>query len=244
MIPKTIHYCWFSGDKKPRSIQRCIDSWKKIMPDYKIRCWDGSSIVLDSIPFVREAMSVGQYAAASDYVRLYALYSEGGIYLDSDVETFKSFDCFLENSFFSGTETFYAEGNKHFRIEAAIMGSIPNHPFLKECMSYYEHNHFIKPNGEYDNKKVVMPIVISRYAEKYGYKYLNIKQNLTDNITVYPTDFFTNTLDKTTININSIYALHRNAAGWMDFSGRGLLFQFCRKNDLMNIYHWLEKIRK
>lgn len=214
------------------------------MPDYKIRCWDGSSIVLDSIPFVREAMSVGQYAAASDYVRLYALYSEGGIYLDSDVETFKSFDCFLENSFFSGTETFYAEGNKHFRIEAAIMGSIPNHPFLKECMSYYEHNHFIKPNGEYDNKKVVMPIVISRYAEKYGYKYLNIKQNLTDNITVYPTDFFTNTLDKTTININSIYALHRNAAGWMDFSGRGLLFQFCRKNDLMNIYHWLEKIRK
>ena len=244
MIPKTIHYCWFSGDKKPRSIQRCIDSWKKIMPNYKIRCWDGSSIVLDSIPFVREAMSVGQYAAASDYVRLYALYSEGGIYLDSDVETFKTFDCFLENSFFSGTETFYAEGNKHFRIEAAIMGSIPNHPFVKECMSYYEHNHFIKPNGEYDNKKVVMPIVISRYAEKYGYKYLNIKQNLTDNITVYPTDFFTNTLDKTTININSIYALHRNAAGWMDFSGRGLLFQFCRKNDLMNIYHWLEKIRK
>lgn len=214
------------------------------MPDYKIRCWDSSSFVFDSIPFVREAMSVGQYAAASDYVRLYALYSEGGIYLDSDVETFKSFDCFLENSFFSGTETFYADGNKHFRIEAAIMGSIPNHPFLKECMNYYEQTHFIKSNGEYDNKRVVMPIVISRYAEKYGYKYLNTKQNLMENITVYPTDFFTNTLDKTTIKFDSIYAIHRNAAGWMDFSNRGFLFQFCRKYDLMNIYHWLEKIHK
>jgi mannosyltransferase OCH1-like enzyme len=76
------------------------------MPDYEIRCWDGNSFDFDSVPFVREAMSVKQYAAASDYVRLYALYTEGGIYLDSDVMVYKPFDDLLDNRYFCGTESF------------------------------------------------------------------------------------------------------------------------------------------
>lgn len=27
MIPKIIHYCWFSGEEKPIFIQKCIKSW-------------------------------------------------------------------------------------------------------------------------------------------------------------------------------------------------------------------------
>ena len=40
MIPKIIHYCWLSGDPFPESIQRCIDSWKRVLPDYEIVLWD------------------------------------------------------------------------------------------------------------------------------------------------------------------------------------------------------------
>ena len=39
-IPKIIHYCWMSGDSYPDDIQECIDSWKKVMPDYEIRLWN------------------------------------------------------------------------------------------------------------------------------------------------------------------------------------------------------------
>ena len=106
MIPKTIHYCWFSGDPYPDLVKRCIRSWKRSLPDYKLRLWDVKSFDFDSVPFVKEAMAEKKYAFAADYIRLYALYTEGGIYLDSDVEVFKSFNSFLNNSFFTGTEPY------------------------------------------------------------------------------------------------------------------------------------------
>lgn len=243
LIPKTIHYCWLSGDKKPRLIQQCIDSWSKVMPDYTIKCWDSNTFDCSSVPFVREAFSVKQYAAASDYIRLYALYTEGGIYLDSDVLVKKPFDIYLTNEFFCGTEAFFCDNEPHYRMEAAIMGATKQHLFLKECMSYYECNSFIKPNGDYDNQRVVMPTVISKYAEKYGYKYLNEFQKL-HKIVIYPTSFFTNTLIPNTTNPHSIYAIHQNAGSWIDYSNRGWLFRICKKYDLMQFYHIIETIKK
>ena len=55
------------------------------MPDYEIIRWDRNKFSIESVPFVNEAYSVKKWAFASDYIRLYALYNEGGIYLDSDV---------------------------------------------------------------------------------------------------------------------------------------------------------------
>lgn len=107
MIPKTIHYCWFSGDPYPDLVKRCLHSWQRMLPDYKLRIWDANSFDFDSVPYVKEGMAAKRWAVASDYVRLYALYTEGGIYLDSDVEVFKSFDIFLNNSFFYRYRTIY-----------------------------------------------------------------------------------------------------------------------------------------
>ena len=39
MIPKTIHYCWFNDTPIPYSLQVCMDSWKKNLPDYKWKLW-------------------------------------------------------------------------------------------------------------------------------------------------------------------------------------------------------------
>lgn len=49
--------------------------------------------------WVRQAYERKKYAFAADYIRLYALVTEGGIYLDSDVEVLKTFDDLLHLPF-------------------------------------------------------------------------------------------------------------------------------------------------
>ena len=76
MIPKKIHYCWFSGDKYPRLVKKCLKSWREILPDYEIKLWDANSFDFNSVLFVKQAFERKQYAFVSDYIRLYALYHE------------------------------------------------------------------------------------------------------------------------------------------------------------------------
>lgn len=242
MIPKIIHYCWISGDNKPELIKRCIASWKSVMPEYQIKCWSLDTIGDCFIPFVQEAIEVKQYPAAADYIRLFALYTEGGIYLDSDVEVLRTFDPLLNNQFFSGTEAAKNGDNIGFNIEAAIMGSEKGHPYLKECMKYYEQRNFIHENGEYDNKYSVMPWVISSIANRmYGYDYQNKEYHLDDGVTIYSTDYFTNNLCLQEFLNEGTYAIHRNAASWKSMEHRGKLFHFCRKHNLMDFYNRIER---
>ena len=104
MIPKVIHFCWLSGDKYPSKIRYCINSWKEKLPDYEIRLWDLSRFDIDSSVWCKEAFEMKKYAFAADYIRCYALYKEGGIYLDSDVELLRSFDDLLHLPYFIGEE--------------------------------------------------------------------------------------------------------------------------------------------
>ena len=39
-IPKIIHYCWFGGGPISAESQKCMESWKKYCPDYKIIEWN------------------------------------------------------------------------------------------------------------------------------------------------------------------------------------------------------------
>ena len=104
MIPKIIHYCWLSDEPFPRKIQKCMDTWAKTHPDYEIKRWSTKNFDVNSAPYVKEAFEARKWAFAADYIRMYALYTEGGIYLDSDVVLLKKFDDFLDNSFFSSME--------------------------------------------------------------------------------------------------------------------------------------------
>ena len=245
MIPKIIHYCWFSGDKKPALIRKCIRSWKKHLPDYEIRCWDGNSFDFDSLDFTREAMSVKQYAFAADYVRLYALYNYGGIYLDTDVEVFKSFDPFLDNVFFTGIDQSRYEEIKHF-FEAGIMGSEKGFPFLKECMYYYETNHFIFPNGTFNNE-LVAPKVYAQQAYKYGFVCEDKEQILTNSIHIYPRSVFANgnyIYDFQDVNYEPLTAHHHNVSVWaINKIHRGKVWMFCYKHNLLKTYRKFERIR-
>ena len=95
MIPKIIHYCWLSDDKFPTQIQKCIDTWKVILPDYEFKLWDTTTLNLEDYIWIKQAFETKKYAFAADYIRLYAVYHYGGIYLDTDVEVLKSFNNLL-----------------------------------------------------------------------------------------------------------------------------------------------------
>lgn len=236
MVPKIIHFCWFSGEKKPRLIRRCIKSWRKILPDYEIKCWDANSFDFDSVPYVKQAYARKKWAFVADYVRLYALYTEGGIYLDSDVEVYKRFDEFLKYSFFAGTDIRNPE-IKHFGVEAAIMGSEKGHPYLRECLDYYNQLQFVKADGSLNMK--VMPDIISPILEKYGYRPLDETQYFSDNMVVFSSTYFANS---NASNYKNIHARHWNTSYWAPRNNRGKIFHFFFKHDLMFIYLFIERI--
>ena len=104
MIPKIIHYTWFSGEDYPEEVKACMDTWKKVLPDYEFMLWDAKKLSEINNTFANEAVSVRKWAFASDFVRMYAVYNHGGIYIDTDIEMYKSFDPFLKHRMFIGRE--------------------------------------------------------------------------------------------------------------------------------------------
>ncbi|GAA6773453.1 glycosyltransferase family 32 protein [Flavobacterium sp. CGRL2] len=175
MIPKTIHICWFSGEEYTPFIKECIETWKIHLPEFNIRLWDKDSFDFDSIPFVKEALLAKKWAFAADYIRLYALYTEGGLYLDSDVRILKPFkEEWFDYGFFSAHEIhpglFEEDGGMQrlnssflpktagkpimgFAIQGAIFASVPKHPYIKDCLDQYKNLQLFADDGTIDLKK-------------------------------------------------------------------------------------------
>ena len=237
MIPKIIHYCWFSGEKKPRLIRRCIRSWKKILPEYEIRCWDANSFDFDSVPYVKEAFRLKKWAFVSDYVRFYALYKYGGIYLDTDVEVRKRLDSFLDTDFFCGTEVFRNGTYVGINPDAAQLGSCAGNPILKDCMNYYENHEFIIPE-EGIAHIVTSPILLGKVLTKYGYLYKDEYQVLENNITIYPNSVLSHVY---TPSKDKSYTVHYFENSWIRDKQRGRFFRFCQKHNMMWLYSSMEK---
>ena len=156
-IPRIIHYCWLSGDPVPAKMKQYIAGWKRILPDYEFVKWDLKRFKKDSSAWVSEAVDLKKYAFASDYIRLYAIYHYGGIYLDMDVEVLKPFDELLDQAYM-----FAYESPDKKLIEAGCFGAKKNDPFLKACLAYYKDRHFIRDDGSMDTlplSKVMSKII-------------------------------------------------------------------------------------
>ena len=181
MIPKIIHYCWFGRGEKPKFEQKCISSWKKHLPDYMIKEWNEDNFDIEKHPFAKEAYDNKKYAFVADVVRVYALYHEGGIYLDTDVEVLKSFNPFLSHLAFTGFE-----GDKY--ITTGIMGCSKGSKWMKDCLEYYKDKHFVKSDGTFDMTTNVR--IMTTYMVGYGLKQNNKFQEISGIVTIYPKDYF------------------------------------------------------
>ena len=218
MIPQKIHYCWLSGDTFPSKIQHCINSWKKVIPDYEFVLWDKERFPVDSCPWVKEAYEAKRYAFAADYIRMYAIYHYGGIYLDSDVEVLKRFDDLLELPYFIGRE------GLDERVEVAAFGAEKGTQWVKDCLDYYEGKHFKRQDGSFDTK--VMPDVVHDIiSQKYSFKsVININEfDACEKIFCeFPNDWFCanvhlhpEDMNPTYIVSEKTYCVHHFANSWV-----------------------------
>ena len=206
MIPKIIHYCWFGGNEKNPEILECIASWKKYLPDYEIKEWSEKDLEKVDNAYVKEAYQAKKWAFVSDYFRLYALYHEGGIYFDTDVEVKKSFNEFLNLSFFIGSEKF----GKSKHIGSAVIGAEKNSPVIQKMLSVYNDIHFIKKDGSFDTTPNTIRLIDP--LKQCGFKEVYTDTTpicLDDKNIIYPITYFSQEDEKS-------YAVHHFAGSWHD----------------------------
>ena len=181
MIPKIVHYCWFGRGQKPELAVKCIESWKKYLPDYELKEWNEDNFDITQNQYVHEAYENRKFAFVTDYVRLYAIYHEGGVYMDTDVEVLKPFDSFLHHKAFSGYETVKM-------ISTGIIGSEKGGKWVKHNLDYYNDRHFVNDDGSFNI--VTNVTTITNYMKSIGLNQDNYYQDFPGLITVYPKDFF------------------------------------------------------
>lgn len=209
-IPKIIHYCWFGRKEKNELVKFCIESWRNFLPDYQIIEWNEDNFNININKYVKKAYEKKKYAFVSDYVRLWALYNYGGIYLDTDIEVVKKLDIFLQNDAFGGYET-----QKH--IGTAILGSTKENKAIKLFLDDYLKRKFIKLDGTIDYTTNVERI--TTLAIKYlGFAPEKGKQVLKYGIQIYPKEYFCpKNYETGEIKIlNNTYVIHHFNGSWKE----------------------------
>lgn len=231
MIPKIIHYCWFGGKKLPRDVKKCIKSWKKYCPEYKIIEWNENNTSIEECEFASAAYNNKEWAFVSDYVRLKVVYDYGGIYLDTDVELLKNIDFLLEEKCFLATDQLGK------RIATGLgFGAEKNNPLIKEMLEVYYYTSF----DVNKKREIQCPILNTNVIKKYGFEFSTDIRKYSG-ATVYPPKYFDplgtgnsqDLLGKDTVSI------HHYSASWT--SGRQRL-----KRKFVNLlgYSNIQRIKK
>lgn len=144
MIPKIIHYCWFGGSEKSELILKCIESWKKYCPDYKIIEWNESNWNVNKYLYAQGAYDAKKWAFVSDVARLDILYEYGGIYLDTDVEL-KVCEPFEK---FKNRDSFFSFENERAINTGMCCGSCVKSELIQKLLNSYIHREFIFHRSE------------------------------------------------------------------------------------------------
>ena len=224
-IPKIIHLTWFSGEEIPSKLQQCIESWKKLLPDFKIKLWTMEMARELNIQFVNEALDARKWAFAGDVIRAYAIWKYGGVYMDTDIFLLKRFDELLDKPmvFFIETNTYRwkmfnkeeyltPEGKCKYpdcfvfgrQIQAAMFMGIPNQKCLEEIVEFYKNRRFLDKDGNPD-MSLIAPVIYAKVLEKYGFLYSDKNQLLSNGICIYPSEYVANSPHETTPNTISIH---------------------------------------
>jgi mannosyltransferase OCH1-like enzyme len=209
MIPKKIHYVWVWEKEIPKLEKKCIESRKKYLPDYELCLWNETNFDLNINNFVKDAYKSKKYAFVSDFIRIWALYNYGWVYLDTDVEVIKNLDKFLKHKWFWWFEW-------KDLITTWVIWAEKWNPFIKEILNYYD-------NAKFDiNNLIPNPEIITNVAKnKFWFKWWNNKKVTLDNeeYIIYPENYFCPKGNRFMCTINkNCYVIHHFSWSWMNYS--------------------------
>lgn len=221
MIPKIIHYCWFGGNPLNEKSKKCIESWKRFLPDFEIKEWNESNFDINITQFTKDAYADNNYAFVSDYVRFWAIYHFGGLYFDTDVELIKPIDDIIEKGAFMSCEIFPIKTGDYNNPDLGPwvnpgqgIGAPPSHPIYAELLEVYKTVPYKYPEGSV-KRQVTIVTHTTELLFRHGLKNKNGIQ-VVDGISIYPKDY-ANPLDdftgKLTITENT-RSIHWYAKSW------------------------------
>ena len=207
MIPKVIHYCWFGKSEKSKLSRKCIASWAKYMPEYKIIEWNEDNFDINQNSYCKFCYENRKWAYLSDFVRLKVVSEYGGIYFDTDVEAIRSFDELCEYSAFFGFE------NDKNVATGLGFGAEAHHPILKAMIEEYIN---LEQEPEGAVKLVVCPQLNTKALIPFGLK-LNGKRQLLGDVIVLPKECLNPYEDATGIlqKSDNTYSIHWYSKSWM-----------------------------
>ena len=228
MIPRKIHFCWFGRGPMPELALKCIKSWHRLMPDYEYKLWNEDNFDIHINPYVEEAYQAGKYAFVTDFVRLYALYTEGGIYMDTDVEVLKPYDDLLDLPGFTGYE-----GSKYLPPVTGTMASAPGNTWVKEQLDAYDGAHFILEDGTLD--MTTNTTRISNLMRKGGFIQDGRKQVYKD-MHIFPVNYFCprQTTGEILIDDNT-YCDHHFMGSWGERKKKSIFLRIIGQKNLTKL---------
>jgi len=170
MIPKLIHYCWYGKGKYNETISKCMASWEKNLPDYEIKKWDETNTPFDKFPLLKLLHKQKKWSFITDFIRLYAVYTEGGIYLDTDIEVLKPFNDLLKEQVFLGFQS-DLESSK-YPLNSAVLGGSAGHEFLYECLCETVKKQRLQFNAM-GGPPIVTQVAFDNGLKEYKTQYIN-----------------------------------------------------------------------
>lgn len=214
-MKKYIHYCWFGDKPFPKLGQKCLESWKRYLPDYEIIKWSEENVNLNECPFIKEAYENKKWAFVADYARAKALKEYGGIYFDTDMEVVKDISNLLNkgNTFLGVEDTGYINAAVWYEKEAN--GILPT----KLLNVYQSMKHFNVENVS----EFAIPILLSKILKDLGLKEKTDGiQVLKNDIYVYPREYFYPYSYDRTNNIftDNTCMIHYYDASWIPLKER------------------------
>lgn len=237
MTKKYIHYCWFGDRPFPKLAKKCIESWKRFLPDYEIIRWSEENVDLDECKFIRMAYDQKAWAFVADYARTRALNEMGGIYFDTDMEVTKNIDDLLKKGSFLGVED-TGKVNSAVWYEKSPKGFLSSE-LLKQYRSFKTFNK--ETAGEVSIPNLITNIL---NENKFDPRKKTI-QKLPHDIFVYPRDYFYPYSYNWENNVftNNTCMIHYFDASWIPLKDR-IEINMVRKIGRSNTFKILGGYRK